>query len=408
MLQEELTETIIGCAIRVHRALGAGFLESVYQSALLVELRLAGLDAEAGTRIPVHYRDELVGDFIADILVGKSIILELKAVQDIHPAHESQLVNYLQATGLDIGLVLNFGTPSVQIKRKHRIYCPKSVPVPPENPAILSKEAAKSAFTLLELMVAMAVMSILLVLLLNMVDSGTRLWRVNENRVDSYREARAALGIISRDLQNALAGTNSTGNFLLNASAFTNLTGVGNLVSDTNQGAAFFFLSALPAKAQDIASNKSDVCQVGYFMAFGKSSSASNSPINTMNIYRYILSSDPTFVRLTNSPLSPFPSTLTTSDAKVELLARNVTRFTASAYTFTNNSLVTFSASTNTPIPDLVEISVSAINQEAGKKLGNSASDFSSWTSTNGAVHSNIIAPVEQTFTTRIKLNRPQ
>ena len=127
-----------------------------------------------------------------------------------------------------------------------------------------------------------------------------------------------------------------------------------------------------------------------------------------MNIYRYILSSDPTFARLTNSPLSPFPSTLTTSDPKVELLARNVTRFTASAYTFTNNSLVTFSASTNTPVPDLVEISVSAINQEAGKKLGNSASDFSAWTSTNGPVHSNIIAPVEQTFTTRIKLNRPQ
>ena len=254
----------------------------------------------------------------------------------------------------------------------------------------------------------MAVMAILLVLLLNMVDSGTKLWRVNENRVDSYREARAALGIISRDLQNALAGTNNTSNFLFNASAFPNLSGVGNLVSDTNQGAALFFLSALPAKAQDIASNKSDVCQVGYFMAFGKSSSASNSPVNTMNIYRYILSSDPTFARLTNSPLSPFPSTLTTSDPKVELLARNVTRFTASAYTFTNNSLVTFSASTNTPVPDLVEISVSAINQEAGKKLGNSASDFSAWTSTNGPVHSNIIAPVEQTFTTRIKLNRPQ
>lgn len=389
--------------MRVHRALGAGFLESVYQSALLIELRIAGLDAEAGTRTPVYYRSELVGDFIADILVGKSIILELKAVQEVHPAHESQIVNYLQATGLDIGLLLNFGAPSLQIKRKHRIY--KSVPVNPENPEILSK---KSGFSLIELMVAMAVMSILLVLLLNMVDSGTKLWRVNENRVDSYREARAALGIISRDLQNALAGTNGTNTFLLNASAFPNLAGVGNLVSDTNQGAAFFFLSALPPKAQDTASNKSDVCQVGYFMAFGKSSSASNSPINTMNIYRYILSSDPTFARLTNSPLAPFPSTLTTSDSKVELLARNVTRFTASAYTFTNNSLVTFSASTNSPIPDLVEISISAINQEAGKKLGNSPSDFSAWTSTNGAVHSNIIAPVEQTFTTRIRLNRLQ
>lgn len=258
-------------------------------------------------------------------------------------------------------------------------------------------------------MVAMAVMSILLVLLLNMVDSGTKLWRVNENRVDSYREARAALGIISRDLQNALAATNNPDQFLLNAAAFTNLAAVGNLVSDTNQGAAVFFLSALPSKAQDASSNRSDVCQVGYFMAFGKSSSASNSPVNTMNIYRYILSSDPTFKRLTDSPSQPlFPSDLSTSDPKVELLARNVTRFTAGAYTLTNNSLVPFSASASTPLPDLVEVSITAINQEAGKKLGNDSGDFSAWTSTNGASYIHIIAPVEQTFTTRLKLNRPR
>ena len=264
----------------------------------------------------------------------------------------------------------------------------------------------KSAFTLLELMVAMAVMSILLVLLLNMVDSGARLWRVNENRVDSYREARAALGIMSRDLQNALAATNTAGQFLLNATAFTNLAAAGNLVSATNPGAALFFLAALPAKAQDAASNKSDVCQIGYFMAFGKSSSASNSPVNTMNIYRYVLSSDPTFNRLTTLPL--FPSDLSALDPRVELLARNVTRFTARAYTLTNNSLTDFSASAATPLPDLVEISVSAVNQEAGKKLGNSPADFSAWTSTNAASYTAIVAPVEQTFTTRIKLNRPQ
>jgi len=266
----------------------------------------------------------------------------------------------------------------------------------------------KSAFTLLELMVAMAVMAILLVLLLNMVDSGAGLWRVNENRVDSYREARTALGVMSRDLQNALAATNNAGQFLLNATAFTNLAPAGNIVSDTNQGAALFFLAALPAKAQDSASNKSDVCQVGYFMAFGKSSSASNSPVNTMNIYRYILSSDPAFERLTNSSLPLFPSGLSTLDPQVELLARNVTRFTARAYSLTNNSLAAFSASPATPLPDLVEISVSAINQESGKRLGSSPSDFSAWTSTNSAAYTGVVAPAEQTFTTRIKLCRPQ
>ena len=386
--------------MRVHRALGPGFLESVYQSALLAELRLAGLDVAAGVRIPVYYRDELVGDFIADTLVEKMIILELKASQEIHPVHEAQLVNYLQATGLEIGLLLNFGASSLQIKRKHRTFRPKSTPVNPANPI---KVPLSGAFTLLELMVAIAVMSILLVLLFNMVDSGARLWRANENRVDSYREARAALGIMSRDLQNALAATNSLDDqFLLNDTAFPNLA-AANLVSDTNRGAALFFLTALPAKAQDSASNKSDVCQVGYFMAFGKSSSASNSPVNTMNIYRYILSSDPAFQLLTNSPV--FPADLFTLDPRVELLARNVTRFTARAYTLTNNSLSAFSASPSTPLPDLVEISISAISQEAGKKLGNA---LSAWTSTNSALYTNIVGPVEQTFTTRIRLNRPQ
>lgn len=399
MLQEELTEKIIGCAMRVRRALGAGFLESIYQSALLVELRIAGLDAEAGTRIPAYYRDELVGDFMADILVGKAVILELKAVQEIHPAHESQLVNYLQPTGLDIGLFLNFGAPALQIKRKHRIY--KSPPVHPENPVILSKN---SAFTLLELMVAMAVMAVLLLLLLNMVDSGAKLWRVNENRVDSYREARAALGIMARDLQNALAATNNPSHFSINSSdVFSKLP--AEAVKDTNMAAGLFFLSALPLKAQE-ASNKSDVCQVGYFLAFGKSSSASNSPVNTMNLYRYLLSSDETFKALQAAAGggSPFTNNLTiTSDLKVELLARNVTRFAATAYTFTSNSLAAFSPSTNTPLPDLLEISVSAINQDAAKKLGNTSS---TWTSTNSPLYTNVVSPVEQTFTTRIKINR--
>jgi hypothetical protein len=135
-------------------------------------------------------------------------------------------------------------------------------------------------------------------------------------------------------------------------------------------------------------------------MAFGKSSSASNSPINTMNIYRYILSSDPTFARLTNTSGSLFPNDLTTLHRNVELLARNVTRFTAKAYTLTNNSLVTFSASANTPLPDIVELSVAAINQDAAKKLPS----LSEWTNSTNPV----IRPVEQTFTTRVNLNRPR
>lgn len=381
--------------MKVHRALGPGFLESVYSKALAIELEEAGIAFRREEPLSVLYRGQNVGDFQCDFLIEEGLLLELKAVSALNPAHEVQLVNYLAATGVGSGLLLNFGTKSLEYKKKLR-WLP-------------SNSVKKSAFTLLEVMVAMAIMAILLVLLLNMVDSGAKLWRVNENRVDSYREARAALGIMSRDLQNALAATNSTGQFLLNADAFSHLASVGNLVSDTNQGAGMLFLTALPAKAQDTSSNKSDICQVGYFLAFGKSSSPANSPLNTMNIYRYILSSDPTFERLTNLSAPIFPSDLSTLNPnQVELLARNVTRFTARAYTVTNNTFSAFSASPATPLPDLVEISISAINQETGKNLGTDAGDFGTWTSTNTAAYTNIVGPAEQTFTTRIKLNRPE
>lgn len=404
MQQEELTQKIIGCAMQVHRTLGAGFLESVYQSALLLELRLAGLTVEQAFRVPVHYRGEVVGDFIADLLVEDSIILELKAVTEIHPAHESQVVTYLQATGLDIGLLLNFGATKLEIKRKHRTYKPS--PVPPENPVILSKEAKQFAFTILELLVSMAVMSVLLVLLLGMVDGATKLWRENENRVDAYREARAALGIMSRDLRNALTGGTNTNHFALNTRGVMTLL-PSEAIQDTNMGANLFFLSALPLNAQEPA-NKSDVCRVGYFLAFGKSSSATNSPINTMNLYRFFGSSDETFSTL-QAVAGGFPFTnrpSITSDRKTELLARNVTRFSARAYSLsTNNMLTNFTASANTPLPDVIEISVSAVNQEAARKLGNSLSD---WTATNSPAYTSIVRPVEQTFTTRINLNRPR
>lgn len=259
----------------------------------------------------------------------------------------------------------------------------------------------KSAFTILELLVAMAVMAGLLVLLLGVVDSATKLWRQNENRADAYREARAALGIIARDLQNLVPTTNS-GDFLINADAFPLLASVGGIVANTNAGSAVFFLSALPARAQDPASNRSEVCQTGCFLAFGKSSSVSNSPVNTMNLYRYILSSDPTFHRLTNSSQPLFPGDLaTTGDPRVELLARNITGISLRAYTANSNALEPFISSPATPLPDLVEISLSAINQDAAKKLGANAA---AWTDTNSPA----ITSALQTFTTRIKVNRQQ
>jgi GxxExxY protein len=97
---KELTEKIIGAAFEVHNTLGVGFLEKVYQYALVKELRLQGLQAEPEVKIPVYYKGELVGDYSADILVEGRIILELKALSALTTEHEAQLLNYLKATGL--------------------------------------------------------------------------------------------------------------------------------------------------------------------------------------------------------------------------------------------------------------------------------------------------------------------
>lgn len=119
---EELIKTIIQCAYNVRIHLSAGFLESVYQKALMIELQEKGIHAEVEKPIDVYYKDKIVGDFRADIIVEDLIILELKAVQQLMPIHETQLVNYLTATHIDHGLLINFGSERIQIKRKFREY----------------------------------------------------------------------------------------------------------------------------------------------------------------------------------------------------------------------------------------------------------------------------------------------
>jgi len=113
----ELTGLIIKAAQKVHNTLGYGFLEKVYHNALLIELSKCGLPAESEKQITVKYDCQPVGEYFADILVESKIILEIKAIKEISSVHEAQLVNYLKATNIDIGLLLNFG-PSLQVKRK--------------------------------------------------------------------------------------------------------------------------------------------------------------------------------------------------------------------------------------------------------------------------------------------------
>jgi len=117
IVPEELTERIIACAMKVSNTLGVGFLEKVYENALLVELARSGLVVEQQKPIKVSYEGVIVGDFAADIIVNGSVVLELKTAKLIDEIHKAQLLNYLRATGLKVGLILNFGTSRLGMKR---------------------------------------------------------------------------------------------------------------------------------------------------------------------------------------------------------------------------------------------------------------------------------------------------
>ena len=117
---EEITHKIIGCSYTVFNKLGFGFLESIYQKALLIELKKAELRAETECPLKVHYNGKVIGDFSVDVLVEEEIIVELKSVERLIKVHEVQLVNYLNGLKKDIGLLINFGPKGVDIKRKYR------------------------------------------------------------------------------------------------------------------------------------------------------------------------------------------------------------------------------------------------------------------------------------------------
>lgn len=119
---EELVQTVIQCAYNVRLQLSSGYLEMVYQNALLIELDKHGIFAETEVAVPVYYDDVVVGEYKADIIVEGKIIIELKAIQNLLPIHEAQLVNYLTATKIDCGLLINFGGERLVIKRKYRTF----------------------------------------------------------------------------------------------------------------------------------------------------------------------------------------------------------------------------------------------------------------------------------------------
>lgn len=114
---EDITYKIRGCVFEVFRELGAGFLEKVYENALMIELTKQGLDCKSQHPLRVKYKDNVVGEYVADIIIDDRIILELKAVKIILPIREAQLLNYMKATNIKLGLLVNFAHPKAMVKR---------------------------------------------------------------------------------------------------------------------------------------------------------------------------------------------------------------------------------------------------------------------------------------------------
>ena len=117
MKNKALTERIIKIYYKVYNTLGYGFLEKIYENAMMIEFRIAGIPAESQSPIKVIYEEEIVGEHFADILVDNNVIVELKATKNLIADHHAQLLNYLRATDIEVGLLLNFG-PEPEIKRK--------------------------------------------------------------------------------------------------------------------------------------------------------------------------------------------------------------------------------------------------------------------------------------------------
>jgi len=126
LLHKEITEKIIKCFYKVYNTLGYGFLEKVYENALAIELRKIGFEVKCQFPINVYYESEIVGDYYADIIVNNLVIIELKATKQLDEEHEYQLINYLKATKVELGLLMNFGKEAVY-KRKVFMNCNKKL-----------------------------------------------------------------------------------------------------------------------------------------------------------------------------------------------------------------------------------------------------------------------------------------
>ena len=254
-----------------------------------------------------------------------------------------------------------------------------------------SKSNSRNGFTMIELLVAMAVMAVLVVLLFGMVDAATKLWKDNENRVDAYREARAALAVLSSDLRTMLVSKNQ--NFFS-----TNISGDNPF----NAPNGLFFLTSLSAGAQ-ASGNRGDLCAVGYYRAWQRQTvmSVDNTNNDTLSksgfhLFRTMYESDRTYTNLNTSMPKPLDNL---AGASPEVLARNVC--TLEFLLYETNGTGTFKPWTyrvDAPVPQLIEIRLGTLSEEAAKKLGGSSNR---WNTNDPFVQKNL-----KTFTSRVHIPR--
>jgi GxxExxY protein len=120
LLYADITEKILEAAFEVSKELGSGFLESVYKNAMVIALRAKSMNVEIEKPISVMFRGQSVGQFYADLFINGKVIVELKAISVLMPEHSAQTINYLKATGIEVGLLINFGRPKIEFKRLHK------------------------------------------------------------------------------------------------------------------------------------------------------------------------------------------------------------------------------------------------------------------------------------------------
>lgn len=237
------------------------------------------------------------------------------------------------------------------------------------------------AFTLIEMLVSMVVLAVLGVAMVSLVESAIGLWRDNERRTDASREARAALTVMSRDLRNAVTGTN------MNLMKFNLQSGAAG----TNYGSNVFFLASLPPSAQE-GGSKSDVCEVGFFLALDLTSA---SPKRPLNLYRYFKSSNQTFSNLTSGSLF---TNVATGTAGEELLARNVVGMKITPVSSSGGDWVPFVPTSEAPLPEMIEITLVTIGHDVAQRL----EGLDRWTDTNFLLMKQAV----QSFTTRVHVGR--